>query len=90
MTEALRLLARAAVTASAALAAILGPVLGPLAIVGHSWPARSVLLAVLLGLWCSAVAVAPARCGRRRRLTATKGRGRGSGHPPFSSPRQFG
>lgn len=63
------LAARAALVGFVALALVLAPSVGYLAIKEHDWPARIVMLTVLAGVWCSYFAVAAAHAHRPRRIT---------------------
>jgi len=58
------LFARAALVSSVAIALVLAPSIGHLAIQEHDWPARVVMLTVLAGVWCSWFALAAARAHR--------------------------
>jgi len=55
------LAARAALVSFVALALVLAPSVGHLAIQEHNWPARVIMLTIFVGVWCSCFALAAAR-----------------------------
>jgi hypothetical protein len=63
------LAARAALVGFVALALVLAPSIGHLAIQEHNWPARVVMLTILAGVWCSYFALAAARAHQPRPRT---------------------
>jgi len=63
------LTARAVLVGFVALALVLAPSVGHLAIQEHNWPARVIMLIVLAGVWSSYFALAAARAHQPRHRT---------------------